>query len=1180
MNDVNSTSDSCLLLIRIRPSREAATSGARNLSLEAEAILDYQSIYPATSFAIDLDQLQSSVASPNNAYGQQLGAQLCAAPSIQQALANIGQPDTLRLQLMLEGSGPHEAIRWERLAFPIRPGEPIAIRRDTPFSRFAAVDLPQDTAPEDTRFHLLVAIASPGPDEIAKFEVAPIEVADECAAILDACQDLLRNGQMQITFLPGKTGLPPTFGASTGLPHIRVLDGFTTAERIADSLNTVHGLHVIAHGRQGKRFNLVLEDENLGMLAWPDTQLIDMWQPRRLRLVFLQSCQSAAVRPANDPRPFVSGFMSQLVRAGAPAVVGMQDFVRIADAREFNRGFYTALVREGLVDEAANNGRRLLRQSIDAAWSIPAITTRLKRGAVWRESPLRAAQKKLRDRVFLERQTRSYPLFPIDVATVAADDLRKRSTDPSRDDIETVYPVSEGVRTDAFRALSEAVSQPVSGQVCSLIAAHGRAKTTLLEALYLTEVERHWHGEQPAIPVILRLADCAKASYDPERTFATAIASYFEVRAGVTLEPHYLLNCFDQQRFLFLINGDEDVGEGVLQQALITLHGFRNSRRTGQPDPHSYIVTLDQSAIKVVDLPEDSKCLIIQPMSVERVTAYLSSFAADDAMRQPAKVLLNQLSDGLWDLAEVPWLLSEMLDQASRGVLGGTRADILRRVVDERIAMISSASVVRGKVEDILCTLAWEMYSNRKVSLAGTDLFDLLMKLRGNRDYSLVEFRSHLIVPCRMMAPSEQDGLRFAYPGFRSYCCALFLYRQPAETRERHLEEITATLGRRSRAQLWEEVLLILAGFWSDTGTLLRMILSGVALSEGDQIYIAARCLQEARQAFGGGSSDEPVVRSIVSALIYRSHPRSLRSISTRRKAIEFLGPLKETNGVPHLVSLAIKKIRPDSKGKLTYDYSGIRLVAIKALLYAPEKVLSYVREDREWSSNTDLHDTLDAWLQFDGERLRLHLDSADEAVASIAAFALALTKLKGAHSALEAKFINPGNTPDFSWALTDALLELGDPALATLVSVNLHREDLQREIAYLIGKLGTARSDSAECKFLKDRLDTGDFVLRGRCLQSLAELRDTSVLDRCHKWMNDEDLTLRYYALQSARNIGNEQTLMLLTQTQWSAENDTATNGALSMERLRLEVYEEIYWRLAGGRSREVMVPIQHSRD
>ena len=44
------------------------------------------------------------------------------------------------------------------------------------------------------------------------------------------------------------------------------MDGFTTAERVADLLDGVHGLHVIAHGRQGKRFNLVLEDENMGCL--------------------------------------------------------------------------------------------------------------------------------------------------------------------------------------------------------------------------------------------------------------------------------------------------------------------------------------------------------------------------------------------------------------------------------------------------------------------------------------------------------------------------------------------------------------------------------------------------------------------------------------------------------------------------------------------------------------------------------------------------------------------------------------------------------------------------------------------------------------------------------------------------------------------------------------------------
>ena len=87
-------------------------------------------------------------------------------------------------------------------------------------------------------------------------------------------------------------------------------------------------------------------------------------------------------------------------------------------------------------------------------------------------------------------------------------------------------------------------------------------------------------------------------------------------------------------------------------------------------------------------------------------------------------------------------------------------------------------------------------------------------------------------------------------------------------------------------------------------------------------------------------------------------------------------------------------------------------------------------------------------------------------------------------------------------------------------------------------------------------------------------------VLDLCHKWLNDSNTVLRYYALQAARHIGNDQTLALLTQTQWGAENDAITSGAISMERLRLEIYESIYWRLAGGRSRKVMVPIQQSRD
>ena len=75
MPDLISARDSRLLLIRIRATEGSAGPGSI-LSLEAEAILDYESIFPATRFQLDLAQLQASVTNPNNQYGQLLGAQL------------------------------------------------------------------------------------------------------------------------------------------------------------------------------------------------------------------------------------------------------------------------------------------------------------------------------------------------------------------------------------------------------------------------------------------------------------------------------------------------------------------------------------------------------------------------------------------------------------------------------------------------------------------------------------------------------------------------------------------------------------------------------------------------------------------------------------------------------------------------------------------------------------------------------------------------------------------------------------------------------------------------------------------------------------------------------------------------------------------------------------------------
>ena len=89
--------------------------------------------------------------------------------------------------------------------------------------------------------------------------------------------------------------------------------------------------------------------------------------------------------------------------------------------------------------------------------------------------------------------------------------------------------------------------------------------------------------------------------------------------------------------------------------------------------------------------------------------------------------------------------------------------------------------------------------------------------------------------------------------------------------------------------------------------------------------------------------------------------------------------------------------------------------------------------------------------------------------------------------------------------------------------------------------------------------------------MQALAELGETSVLPLCHRWLTERPVASCFYVLQALRNIGNWQTLCLLEQKSWTAEN---TAPAYAIDALRVEVYESIYWRLVGGMSRETMAP------
>ena len=133
---------------------------------------------------------------------------------------------------------------------------------------------------------------------------------------------------------------------------------------------------------------MLLEDDKGGRAFAVDDDL-NAWIGPGLRFVFLQSCQSAAPTPGQPP--FV-GIGPTLVRLGVPAVVAMQDFVPMDDARVFAAAFYRLLMRAGVVDAAVNEARQaIFRKKQDDSYSIPVLFMRLRNGLLWQPDPLRNA---------------------------------------------------------------------------------------------------------------------------------------------------------------------------------------------------------------------------------------------------------------------------------------------------------------------------------------------------------------------------------------------------------------------------------------------------------------------------------------------------------------------------------------------------------------------------------------------------------------------------------------------------------------------------------------------------------------------------------------------------------------------------------------------------------------------
>ena len=216
---------------------------------------------------------------------------------------------------------------------------------------------------------MAVAIASPA--DLDQYGLQPIDIDAELAQL----QALTESLEIELLPLPQPCTLMAIEAALGAGAHI---------------------LHIVAHGRYSpataqypESSILYLADEvNKAQPVDADTfaamlsrQLVDSdsRHEEKLRLVFLASCETAKQSPADAFR----GFAPQLIAAGVPAVLAMQDRVPVATARQFGRSFYEALLQHGQVDRAANEGRSTLLTADLPGAANPILFMRLRQGQLF-----------------------------------------------------------------------------------------------------------------------------------------------------------------------------------------------------------------------------------------------------------------------------------------------------------------------------------------------------------------------------------------------------------------------------------------------------------------------------------------------------------------------------------------------------------------------------------------------------------------------------------------------------------------------------------------------------------------------------------------------------------------------------------------------------------------------------
>jgi hypothetical protein len=637
---------------------------------------------------------------------------------------------------------------------------------------------------------------------------------------------------------------------------------------------------------------------------------------------------------------------------------------------------------------------------------------------------------------------------------------------------------------------------------------------------------------------------------------------------------------------------------------------------------------------------QDFHLLGVQRMARQKVRHFLQSEAKEHGW---AESLLNQIDQsGYFDLIAVPWFMVMLVEQARNGFCPRSRTEVITTIVDDAIdqvvrdiaggaqsplALRPISQGLEENIRQIVYELAWQMQFGYMDTVSLADTLALIERHRGHRQYGVESLYSAL-VKRRLLAPKGADGVRFAYGGMQSYCCAKAIVQQPSAGHV--LDSVVANLGRLTRLRWWEDTLVFACGLMTHKlgllNSVLEVIVYGMDPGDNEQVFMAARCIAESSQAARILARDgeeqlqadlEKVADTIAVALSWRLDDRYESHSTERSRAAELLGHLTYPPRVRELVHVAYRKSRWDRRHTRTFDHSDVRMAAVVGLLkLTPEDRIKLLKSlDRQGV----LVQMLEEWTLGQVDKLVVRVrEDANVAAQGIAVMALGDLygrlivsasqedhKLAGrALNTLTAQFQNLAMNEDTLWALayalamidlptaTRAMVEgglwmgpgqaesvqpLSDEKVAAFFQEWSQRDEQQKFLAYLIGL--AQWSDPHALRFLREnclRQNTSRVNLAAVAIDALSRVgsvsTDVSLLEKIALGNWDDVLGLRkakakdreYLQRKALEALANLGDIECVDRLR---QHSRLLKWSPTLERALYVTSEKIFWRLYWNR-------------